>query len=398
VKKYWLLIVVSPLLLAQQCPQPDTPDTQPTSRPIINPRVTVETTQGKITLELFDFQAPLTVKNFLRYVREGYYDNTIIHQVDSGGIRGGKYNDILQFQAGYSPIANESANGLSNCRAYIAMILQSGAESATTEWIIYTTDQMNQDYVMPPNEAKGRTVFGRVIDGMGVVDTITQMDTITARTNDGVMLTLPDPYITMTVRKLDENGNPIPPSGVVRPTITCPPTAEAEPTGELTQVDIGQAAAFDAQGNPLTPTNNAPAAGFPKGSTVVTWTVFDADGNEATCQQTVNVPPLITTASGLQYQDFVVGTGDQPTPTSTVTVNYTGTLLSGEEFDSGDAVQFPLNGVIPGFTEGVGGMRVGGTRRMILPPDLAYGPEGNPPTIPPSATLIFMVDLLSIDD
>ncbi|MCP4589705.1 MAG: FKBP-type peptidyl-prolyl cis-trans isomerase [bacterium] len=115
------------------------------------------------------------------------------------------------------------------------------------------------------------------------------------------------------------------------------------------------------------------------------------------------IPPLpdvelVTTDSGLTYADIVVGSGVQPEPSSEVTVNYTGWLTDGTEFDSGDNVKFNLNGVIAGWTEGVGSMHMGGTRRLLIPPDLAYGANGSPPSIPGDATLVFDVDLLPITD
>ena len=106
------------------------------------------------------------------------------------------------------------------------------------------------------------------------------------------------------------------------------------------------------------------------------------------------------TASGLKYFDLVVGQGPQPAgPTTTVKVHYTGWLNDGTKFDSsvdrGRPLDFPLNRVIAGWTEGVGSMRVGGKRKLIIPHDLAYGPAGRG-QIPPAATLIFDVELIAI--
>ena len=106
---------------------------------------------------------------------------------------------------------------------------------------------------------------------------------------------------------------------------------------------------------------------------------------------------VITTDSGLQYKTIKEGDGPSPAATDNVTVNYKGTLIDGKEFDSGNGISFPLNGVIKGWTEGLQLMKVGGSTRFFIPSDLAYGPAG-PPNIGPNSTLIFDVDLLSIKD
>jgi FKBP-type peptidyl-prolyl cis-trans isomerase len=108
-----------------------------------------------------------------------------------------------------------------------------------------------------------------------------------------------------------------------------------------------------------------------------------------------------TTESGLMYYDITVGDGAQPAgPTSTVNVHYTGWLVDGKKFDSsvdrGQPISFPLNGVIKGWTEGVGSMKVGGKRKLVIPYDLAYGAGGRPPVIPAKAMLIFDVELLGV--
>jgi FKBP-type peptidyl-prolyl cis-trans isomerase len=106
-----------------------------------------------------------------------------------------------------------------------------------------------------------------------------------------------------------------------------------------------------------------------------------------------------TTASGLQYEVLTEGTGAKPKVTDTVVVNYAGTLLNGTEFDNsykrGQPIEFPLNGVIRGWTEGLQLMPVGSKYKFYIPQGLGYGPNGNG-TIPGGATLIFEVELLDI--
>ena len=104
--------------------------------------------------------------------------------------------------------------------------------------------------------------------------------------------------------------------------------------------------------------------------------------------------------SGVNIDHLKVGTGAQPTADSTVKVHYRGTLADGKEFDSsykrGEPIEFPLNGVIPCWTEGVQKMKVGGKAKLTCPPAIAYGERGAGGAIPPNATLQFEVELLGV--
>lgn len=109
-----------------------------------------------------------------------------------------------------------------------------------------------------------------------------------------------------------------------------------------------------------------------------------------------------TTPSGLKYKDIVKGTGESPTNGQTVEVHYTGTLTDGSKFDSsrdrGQTFKFPIGvgRVIKGWDEGVGTMQIGGRRELVIPPELGYGASGAGGVIPPNATLIFDVELISV--
>ena len=111
---------------------------------------------------------------------------------------------------------------------------------------------------------------------------------------------------------------------------------------------------------------------------------------------------MITTPSGLQYEDTVIGTGAEAIAGNKVSVHYTGTFENGTKFDSSKDRNKPFGfklgarQVIAGWDEGVAGMKVGGTRKLIIPGKLAYGPAGMPGAIPPNATLLFTVELLGV--
>jgi FKBP-type peptidyl-prolyl cis-trans isomerase FkpA len=125
------------------------------------------------------------------------------------------------------------------------------------------------------------------------------------------------------------------------------------------------------------------------------------DGPSGAAAAPEAAPAETTTPSGLRITHLRAGEGSRPTAADTVRVHYHGTFPDGKVFDSsvdrGEPAVFPLNRVIPCWTEGVSMMRVGGKARLVCPPAIAYGPRGAPPRIPPDATLHFEVELLAIE-
>jgi FKBP-type peptidyl-prolyl cis-trans isomerase FkpA len=130
--------------------------------------------------------------------------------------------------------------------------------------------------------------------------------------------------------------------------------------------------------------------------------IFAQAGKVDTSKPTPVTGPAKKTSSGVSYWDIRVGTGATAMKGQTVTVHYTGWLTNGKKFDSSvdrkEPFQFTLkSGVIQGWIDGVQGMKIGGKRQLKIPPELGYGAQGAPGAIPPNATLIFDVELLSID-
>lgn len=136
--------------------------------------VKMETNQGDIILELDPEKAPLSVKNFVQYVNDGFYDGTIFHRVISSFmIQGGGFDEDLNRKTTREPITNEADNGLKNSRGTIAMARLPSPHSATAQFFINVQDNLSLDYSGKQNgRTWGYAVFGKVIQGMDVVDKI----------------------------------------------------------------------------------------------------------------------------------------------------------------------------------------------------------------------------------
>jgi peptidyl-prolyl cis-trans isomerase A (cyclophilin A) len=134
-------------------------------------RVALETSQGRIVLELRADKAPKTVANFLQYVNDGFYDGTIFHRVISGFmIQGGGFTEAMIQKPTRAPIPIESNNGLKNVRGALAMARTGDPNSATAQFFINVVDNAFLDY--PGRDGFGYAVFGKVVEGMDVVDKI----------------------------------------------------------------------------------------------------------------------------------------------------------------------------------------------------------------------------------
>jgi cyclophilin family peptidyl-prolyl cis-trans isomerase len=145
-----------------------------------NPKVEMETSKGKIVIELFAGNTPVTVKNFLNYVDTKFYDGTIFHRViPNFMIQGGGFTADMKRKSAGAPIKNEADNGLKNDRGTIAMARTGDPHSATAQFFINTINNDSLNHKSKTQQGWGYVVFGKVISGMDVVDAISSVKTVT---------------------------------------------------------------------------------------------------------------------------------------------------------------------------------------------------------------------------
>lgn len=169
-----------------------------------NEFVEIDTSLGKIKVELFTSKAPMTVANFLGYVDEKFYDGLIFHRVmETFMIQGGGYTPQFEEKKTKPPIRNEADNGLSNLRGTIAMARTRDPHSASAQFFINVNDNIGLDKAQDPDHI-GYCVFGRVVEGMDVVDKIRAVPTWKHRTTTGEPLdNLPiEPVIINSIRRV----------------------------------------------------------------------------------------------------------------------------------------------------------------------------------------------------
>jgi FKBP-type peptidyl-prolyl cis-trans isomerase len=301
---------------------------------------------GTITLELDLQRAPITTANFIQYARDDFFDETVFHRVIPGFvIQGGGYStEMRRKEEGLRPgIINEWQNQLKNKRGTICMARVGNNElSATSQFFINLKDNAPLDQ---PRDGAAYAVFGRVTDGMDVVDKIAAVET-EANPMTG------------------EKSTPVDP-----PVVTDVKLNHAPDASKLKEI-----------------TKQARQEFWKK--RLREFGVKQASGD------------LTRTDEDIRYEILKRGDGPSPDATDSVRAHYTGWLVNGKKFDSsrdrGQPATFPLQGVIKGWTIMLSDMKVGERRVFVLPPELSYGPRGRP-GIPGNSPLVFDVELLGVE-
>jgi peptidyl-prolyl cis-trans isomerase A (cyclophilin A) len=210
------------LLVAQASPAPPP---APSARPApLGPVVVLDTSLGTIKIGLHQDKSPVTVANFLQYVRSKHYDGTIFHRViPSFMIQGGGYDEKMTEKPTRPPIKNEASNGLRNSRGTVAMARTSDPNSASAQFFISVKDNHNLDFGIA---GAGYAVFGDVVEGMDVVDNISRVAT---GINKGMQDVPTTPVVIRTARELGGSK----PAAVTKPAPPAPakasPKAPAKP-------------------------------------------------------------------------------------------------------------------------------------------------------------------------
>ena len=322
-------------------------------------QVTMTTSLGDLVFELDAGKAPITVANFLRYAQEGQYDGTIFHRVLADFMaQGGGFDTELRLKKTRDQIPNEAHNGLKNTYGTIAMARLPGAHTATCQFFINCKENGFLDHKAKTEREYGYCVFGKLVGGLDVFETLR---TVPVELNPSVGREKAYPVEQIVIGKVVAKDAKLATRLI----------AEGEERMQAVLEEQRAAAAAPIQA-----------------------------GIEFVASQGHDVSKGQFLPSGLWVLDLAEGEGASPLSTQTVRVHYTGWLPNGSKFDSsrdrGEPAEFPLNGVISGWTVGVGGMKPGGRRMLVIPYQMAYGEAGRQPTIPARATLVFDIELLAI--
>lgn len=318
----------------------------------LRPKVRMATSLGDIVIELNAEKAPLTCMNFLRYAEDGYYDGTVFHRIKEYLIQGGMYlPDLSEKTAGLrEAVINESRRGLFNERGTIAMFrVPFSPNSARSQFFINVKDNSSFDNL---RDGYGYTVFGRVVDGLDVVDKIAKAET-TSHPNyaAGRSAVVPkEPVVIKSITVLDKLDS-------------------------LKAFDV--AAEYEQRRkDPLT------------------FRIRDLEKEHGKTARRLE--------SGVVIIEIKEGTGGFPVEDDTAEIDFKSYLVDSiKPFDTtmdrlGRPQKMKVASLLPGLKEAVLGMREGGRWIVIVPPKLAFGEEGMPPKVPPNSTIIYDVELLGL--
>lgn len=317
--------------------------------PTTKPRVRVETSLGAFTIQLDAEVAPVTVVNFLKYVKDGFYEGTLFHRVTEDLIQGGGYTRELAMKKDRwaDPIAHESRRGLYNQKYMVSLFRDPmKPKSGRTQFFVNLKDNPQLDKL---RDGSGYTVFGKVVEGTDTIDKIAKSP-LTTHLNYAVGRSKVVPKTPVVIKKIVQ----------------------------LDPLDREKAKGFEA-GFRL-------RAEDPLGFLLAQY------------QKKTDAEPK-TTESGLTYLQLKEGTGAFPMAEDIVELHFTGMLVDGHVFDSSlkrwnGPGKIELAKLLPGLQEGLSLMQEGGEALLILPPSIAFGEPGMPNRVPSNATVVFEVELL----
>ena len=300
ISRLLMMAILAGLASGQQCIPVAAPDNSQTTLPDIvpQPRVVLETTAGQIVLELFPQQAPIAVENFLTYVRSGFYNNTLFHDILSGQtIIAGAFTADLTRKDVNDPITNESNNGLQNLRGRLAVYEPDGTNSGTSQFLINLSNNGDFDFNLETG-TRGLTVFGKIVEGLNVADAIGAVETESTTAQDGSALSrLPVQTILITSA-----------------TIANMPTAYAGPDQT---VELQDTVALDGSGSTPSVEGNT-----------LTFSWQQTDGPSVTLDDpTSATPQFLADSLGTVTFELTVTENDNSSATDTVTIEVVGNLL-----------------------------------------------------------------------